>query len=194
MVESSYNSVKTYGVIYICENVKGIFLSENVQKRLGIISSAYPNVVSNACSQTTANDETASSGSLAKCGCPLRVGPPPPPDSIPFSPTKENRDKLEKWILSAYASSAFNTCEHQPIKKLTGKPLDIHWRDDAHPVTRHSPVPTPIHFRERAKEDLDRDVRIGVCEPVPDGVPSIWQSAMLVVEKKNGKLRSIIKQ
>ena len=192
LVEISYNSVKTYGVIYICENVKGIFLSENVQKRLGIISSAYPNVISNACSQTTANGETASSGSLAKCGCPLRVGPPPPPDTIPFSPTKENKGKLEKWILSAYASSAFNTCEHQPIKKLTGKPLDIHWRDDARPVTRHSPVPTPIHFREKAKEDLDRDVRIGVCEPVPDGVPSIWQSAMLVVEKKNGKLRRVV--
>ena len=128
-------------MIYICENVKGVFLSESVQKRLGIISEAYPNV-SSAFGQTVEvarEVEGKETSTLADCGCPRRVEPPPPPERIPFTPTKENRQKLESWILAAYASSAFNTCDHQPIKMLSGEPLDIHFREDVRPVARHSP-------------------------------------------------------
>ena len=191
LVEISLKLVKTYAVIYICENVKGLFLSESVQKRLGIISSEYPNI-SSACGQTAASSKSQDDPSLAECGCPLRVEPPPRPDEIPFPPTKENKSKLMEWIVSTYASSGFNMCEHQPIKMLTGKPLDIHWREDARPVVRHSPVPVPVHFKEGSKEDLDRDERIGVCQRVPDGIPSIWQSVMLVLEKRSGKLRRVV--
>ena len=56
LVKILINSAKTYGVIYICENVNGIFLSESVQKRLGIISSTYPNSINDDSSQLTAID------------------------------------------------------------------------------------------------------------------------------------------
>ena len=191
LVEISFKGAKTYGVIYVCDNVNGIFLSENVQKRLGIISKSYPNV-SNACSNSVIVTETKKDASMAKCGCPKRVDPPPPPEQIPFEATKENRQKLQEWILSTYASSAFNTCDHQPIKTLSGKPLEIHFREDVHPVARHSPVPIPVHLKEEVKKLLDRDEQIQVCERVPSGVPSVWLSPMLVTLKKSGKVRRVV--
>ena len=194
LVELSFKEAKTYGVFYICDNVKGIFLSESVQKRLGIISNAYPNV-SNAFGQkveAVKGVRAKEDSLLADCGCPQRVEPPPPPERIPFEPSKENREKLEEWILAAYASSAFNTCDHQPIKMLSGEPLDIHFRDDARPVARHSPVPTPVHLKAESKSLLDRDETIKVCEKVPSGIPSVWLSVMLVTLKKNGKVRRVV--
>ena len=38
---------------------------------------------------------------------------------------------------------------------------------DAKPVARHLPVPVTLHWRDAVKEGLDRDVRLGVIEPVP---------------------------
>ena len=98
LVELSFKEAKTYGVVYICDNVKGIFLSESVQKRLGIISNAYPNV-SNAFGQkveAVKGVKAKEDSLLADCGCPQRVEPPPPPERIPFEPSKENREKLIK--------------------------------------------------------------------------------------------------
>ena len=190
LVEICFKSSKTFGVFFICDNVEGVFLSESVQKRLGIISDAYPET-SSSCAQATEVSVTKDL-TLADCGCPRRVDPPPPPDQIPFPPTKENRVKLMEWIVEAYASSGFNTCEHQPIKKLTGAPLDIHWREDARPVACHTPIPLAIHFKAPAKKDLDSDVQIEVLEPVPQGTPTIWCSRMFVVPKKNGKLRRVV--
>ena len=42
------------------------------------------------------------------------------------------------------------------------------------------------------KEDIDRDVRIGVLEPVPQGVPTVWCSRMLVIPKKSGMPRRVV--
>ena len=100
--------------------------------------------------------------------------------------------KLQEWIVETYSSSGFNTCEHQQIKKLTGEPLDIHWRDGVRPVACYTPVPVPLHFKDQVKEDLDRDVRIGVLEPVPQGTPTVWCSRMLVTSKKSGKPRRVV--
>ena len=185
LVEISLHSKSTYAVLYICENVKGLFLTESVQKRLGIISSSYPNV-SSACVQASGDPK------IAPCGCQRRVEPPPPPEKIPFPPIEENTEKLREWIVETYAASGFNTCEHQPIKMLTGAPLDIHWREDVHPVACHTPVPVPLHYKQLVKEDIDRDVRIGVLEPVPQGVPTVWCSRMLVIPKKSGKPRRVV--
>ena len=42
---------------------------------------------------------------------------------------------------------------------------------DAAPVAHHAPVPVPAHWQEEVKAGLDRDVRLGVIEPVPVGDP-----------------------
>ncbi len=50
------------------------------------------------------------------CDCPQHQLPPPLPSTLPFPAKKENRAKLERYLLERYKSSTFNTCEHQPLR------------------------------------------------------------------------------
>ena len=62
----------------------------------------------------------------------------------------------------------------------------------AKPVARHSPVPVPLNWRDDVKEGLDRDVRLGVIEPVPIGEPVNWCHMMVVSAKKDGTPRRTV--
>ena len=190
LVTVKFNATEWKTPVYISKDVNGFLLSETVQRELGIISRSYPDVNSSCATITTPVDSTVNP--VADCGCLRRVAPPPPPEQIPFKPTESNREKLEKWIVDTYAGSAFNKCEHQPTPKLTGAPLDIHWKPDAQPVAVHTPAPSPLHSKARVKQDLDRDTCIEVAEPVPQGVPTEWCSRMLVVMKKDGTPRRVV--
>ena len=54
---------------------------------------------------------------------------------------------------------------------MTGSPLQLHVDPEAAPVACHKVVPVPLHWREQVKADLERDVRIGVLEKLPDNTP-----------------------
>ena len=45
----------------------------------------------------------------------------------------------------------------------------------------------PLHWQEDVKANLDRDVRLGVLEPVPTREPVTWCHRMVICAKKNGK-------
>ena len=60
-----------------------------------------------------------------------------------------------------YAASAFNTCPHQPLQEMTGKPLDIVFVEGAVPVAVHTPVIVPHHWKADVKAGLDQDVDLG---------------------------------
>ena len=62
----------------------------------------------------------------------------------------------------------------------------------ATPTAYHSPIPIPIHWQDSVKAGLDRDVRLGVLEPVPVGEPVTWCQRMVICAKKNGKPRRTI--
>ena len=38
----------------------------------------------------------------------------------------------------------------------------------------HSPIPVPLHWQDDIKAGMNRDVRLGVLEPVPIGEPVTW--------------------
>ena len=63
---------------------------------------------------------------------------------------------------------------------------------NATPVAHHTPVPVPIHWQEQVKADIDRDVSLGVLEPVPVGEPVTWCHRMVICAKKNGKPRRTV--
>ena len=88
------------------------------------------------------------------CDCPSRKLPPPLPEKVPFPPTEDNREKIEKQILEYYGKSTFNTCEHQPLPLMEGPPFRIKVSDD-------TPIVVPLHWQEKVKADLDRDVALG---------------------------------
>ena len=121
------------------------------------------------------------------CSCPNRTLPPEPPKELPFPAIASNREKLKEWILSRYASSAFNQCEHQSLPLMKGSPpISLHVNPDARPVAIHKSRPVPIHWREQVLAELERDVRIGVLERVPIGEPTTWCSPMVICPKANG--------
>ena len=179
---------QTHQVVYVAKNINGLYLSQTALKDLQIIPHSFPNGTSSSAVHATVTEDP----SKAPCGCPLRTQPPAHPQQLPFPPTVENRAKLEAWILQHYASSAFNTCPHQPLQTMTGKPMSITFRPDATPSAVHSPIPVPHHWKKAVKEALDRDIDLGIIEPVPQGTPTVWCSRMVVTPKKDGTPRRTV--
>ncbi len=108
-----------------------------------------------------------------KCytGCFKRTKPPPIPTSLPYPATEANREKLQQYLLDYYSSSTFNVCEHQTLPLMEGPPMRLMIDPQASPTAHHSPIPVPLHWQDDVKDGLDRDVRLGVLEPVPIGEP-----------------------
>ena len=68
---------------------------------------------------------------------------------------------------------------------MSGKPLDITFKLDAVPSVVHCPIAVPHHWKRAVKADLDRDVALGIIEPVLRGTPTVWCSRMVVAPKKD---------
>ena len=106
-----------------------------------------------------------------ECSCPKRTKPPPIPSKLPYPATEENRKKLKQRLLDHYSSSTFNTCEHQLLPMMEGPAMRLMIDPKATPTAYHSPISIPLHWQDDVKAGLDRDVRLGVIEPVPIGEP-----------------------
>ena len=175
---------ETRQMTYVTNDSTNLFLSKTACIDLGMISCDFPTV-----GEVTNSAITADS---PQCNCPKRELPPPIPTKLPFPAIPENRQRLQEHLLDYYKSSTFNTCEHQPLPLMTGPPLKLRVDPDAKPVASHSPIPVPVHWQEKVKADLDRDVRLGVIEPVPVGEPVTWCHRMVICSKKNGEPRRTV--
>lgn len=170
----------TNQMVYISNNCKGLYLSQTAMKDLGIVEGNFPNTQSAACTQSRT------------CPCIPRTPTPPRPTELPFPPTEVNIPKLKHWLLKTFESSAFNQCAHQPLPQMTGEPVKVEFKDHHKPYAVHTPIPVPHHWKDRVKEDLDRDVRLGIIEKVPQGTPTEWCARMVVTAKKNGDPRRTV--
>ena len=178
------NLYETAQVVYITSSTDKFYLSFEACIELGLISKDFPSVVEAA--SITSPTETR------ECNCPKRSLPPPLPTKLPLPATEENVPKLKEWLLKYYGHSTFNTCEHQTLPSMEGPPLRLNIDPNAKPVAVHTPIPVPLHWQEEVKAGLDRDVRLGVLEPVPVGEPVTWCHRMVICRKKNGKLRRTV--
>ena len=118
--------------------------------------------------------------------------PPEPPQKIPYPPTEKNKGKLKSWLINEFESSAFNTCTHQPLQEMTGGPMKFHFKENYQPHAVHTPLPIPHHWEDTVKDDIDRDVRLGILEKVPEGTPVEWCARMVVQPKSDGKPRRTV--
>ena len=75
---------------------------------------------------------------------------------------------------------------------MTGPPLRLNMDPAATPVAVHKPASVPLHWQEKVKSDLDRDVRLGVIERVPENTPVTWLSRLVVTSKANGDPRRTV--
>ena len=180
----------TRQMCYITDSGDKLYLNREGMLDLGIISSDFPSIGESALDHVVNAAMTIS----VICSCPARSEPPPLPTSLPAGliATEKNREALECWIRDRYASSTFNTCEHQPLPLMKGEPLILHMDPTAKPVAQHTPAPVPIHWQAQVKADLDRDVRLGIIEQVPTNTPVTWCSRMVLAAKHNGLPRRTV--
>ena len=75
---------------------------------------------------------------------------------------------------------------------MTGDLMTVTLRQDAIPHAIHTPIPIPLHWEKAVKEDLAKDVALGIIEPVPSTTPTKWCARMVVVPKKDGSPRRTI--
>ena len=67
-----------------------------------------------------------------------------------------------------------NMCQHQALPKIHGPPLEFHLKKEVRPTAVYTPATVPIHWTEKVKADLDRDValrvleKVGQTSPLPD--------------------------
>ena len=162
-----------------------MFLSQKALKDLKIVNKDFPECRSSAFLATTeCSDEV--------CNCPKRSPAPNRPSEIPYPPTPENVDKLRAWFVERYASSAFNKCTHQELMEMTGEPMQIFFKDDAIPFAVHTPIRVPVHLEKPTKAGIDKDVRLGILEEVPQNTPVSWCARMVTQMKKNGSVRRVV--
>ena len=183
----------TRQMVYVTDNTDKLFLSREACIDLGIIPKTFP-TIGEAEEAEFANFISTTDASLSQqeCQCPKRTKPPPIPTSLPFPATEANREKLQQYLLDYYASSTFNTCEHQALPLMDSPPMRLMINPNATPVAHHSPIPVPLHWQDAVKAGLDRDVRLGVLEPVPIGEPVTWCHRMVICAKQNGTPRRTI--
>ena len=183
----------TRQMVHISKHARGLYLSESALKQLKILKEDFPLLPSISGSGT---DEPMSARCCTDDGAPSCLSRSPTPDrpiEIPFEPTPQNRKRLERWLVEAFASSAFNTCTHQPLQGMTGVPMKTVKKKIGvdHPRA-YTPIPVPFHFKEQVKKDLDRDVRLGIIEPVPQGEIADHCSRMVITPKANGTPRRTV--
>ena len=149
----------TKQMTYITDSSDKLFLSREACVALGIIHNHFSQTL--ASTQQCTHAIHVHEPTTASCYCPKRQLPHPPPESLPFPATEENRDKLQQYLLSYYGSSTFNTCEHQQLPLMNCPPLKLMVNPNAKPVAHHTPVPVPLHSREAVKQGLDQDLQRG---------------------------------
>ena len=97
------------------------------------------------------------------------------PEDIPLELIPSNIDDLNKWIIDYFLTSALNVCERQALHFMDKSPplkLSVDDFVTQTAVTKASSI--PLHWLETIKAELDRDVALGVIEPVPTNTPSTW--------------------
>ena len=77
---------------------------------------------------------------------------------------------------------------------MEGPPISLHVQDDSKPVRAFTPAPVALHWQEKVKAELDRDVDLGDLERVPYGETTDWCSRMVITRKADGGPRRTVDQ
>ena len=177
---------ETNEILYFAEGVNATLVSLRALKNLGCVPAHWPLPACHA-NGLTEKDDKDEEEDEEEVMIP-REPTPTRPNQPPFPCTEENIPKLKDWLVKTFSASSFNTSS-APMVKMSGPPIEIHVDPSAIPIAVHKPILIPHHWQAQVKADLDRDVKLGIIEKVPMGVPTTWQSRMVVVAKKSGKPR-----
>ena len=193
-------SITIKDILYFVDGLQKIFISKDALTAMGSITKAFPRVKSGAAggvSMASMEPENKCiipdtyEGETAECGCPLRADTPGPPE-LERQVDDYSTEELKLILLNHYRSSAFNTCQHQPLPTMHGPPLELKVDPKVKPTACHKPATVPAHWETKVKADLDRDVALGVIEEVPLNCPVDWCHRMVIQRKHNGDPRRTV--
>lgn len=194
-IAANGTEVTRAAMVYVSASVKGFYLSYDTMLDLGIIPASFPSI-GDALIRTPLNDcidlAEFAAADTPKCSCPSRQPIPPRPPQLPFQCTEENISSMRDWLLKTFSASTFNTCPHQPLPCMNGPPIEMHIDQSATPRVCHTAANVPLHWQEKVKADLERDVDLGVIERVPYGEPVTWCHRMVVTRKHDGTPRRTV--
>ena len=105
IVDITSSGGHTTEILYICEKVHGMYLSQTALKHLNVIEPQFPaaptkisSIIEPQCQPDTIIPSIpgidTTSSSAAPCGCPTRSPCPPMPEKLPFPATPEYRKNL----------------------------------------------------------------------------------------------------
>ena len=192
----SGDCLETRQLTYVTDSSDRLFLSREACVALGMISPKFPRIGE----ALSVQDSTSAVSGLnpgvpldvAPCGCPKRSPPPPPPGELPYPTTGDNREQLQDFLMDHYGASTFKKCLHQPLPMMDSPWMRMMVDPDAQPVAHHKAIPVPIHWCGDVKAGLNKDVSLGVLEPVPIGEPVSWCHMMVVCAKKDDTPRRTV--
>ena len=76
---------------------------------------------------------------------------------------------------------------------MIGEPMKITLKPNAPARSvKYKPIPVPFHFKQSAKRDIDRDIRMGVLQKKPQGESTTYCSQTVFTPKTNGEPRHTI--
>ena len=177
-------------LLYIVKELKTTFISKDALINLGSVPETFPLPGATAIIAHL-EDSNENVHDIAECGCLKRTMAPDPP-ILDFPATEENRERMKNLLLKHYASSTFNTCQHQPLPLMHGPPLELHTDPNVKPHAIYTPASVPVHWKEKVEQDIRRDVALGVLEEVPENTPVTWCHRMVVCRKHNGDPRRTV--
>ena len=90
----------------------------------------------------------------------------PDPPMCPPGVTEKDIPKLKDMLVRHYKSSTMNICPHQPLPNMSGPPLKFALKPDARPSVVYTPAIIPVHWEKEVKDQLQRDVELGILERV----------------------------
>ena len=167
--------------VHFVQGMERMFLSVKACKSLGLVDAEFPHHIRQQMRTVASATEVTSHESDT----------PSKPEKLPYPPTEENVEQLEKFLRQQFAGSVFNTGANR-LPAMHTTPHKIHLQPGAVPHVRHTPIPVSKHWEAEVKAQLDEDVRRGVLEKVPAGEPSVWCAQMVVVPKANGQPRRVV--
>ena len=182
------HELEAAAIVYISPDATTFYLSMEVMMQLRIIPKSFPQV--GAALNTRSHVSSVSTLNItAPCGCLKRTKPPPRYKELPYPLVFQNVSKMKERLLTDYASSTFNKCEHQLLPSMDGPELEIHVDPNAKLVNFTTPATVPLHWHEKVKSKIEQNVAMGVMERHPHGIPTKTCHRLVCVRKQNGEPR-----
>ena len=99
---------------------------------------------------------------------------------------------MKSFLVERYRASTYNTCQHQPLPMMHWPPMELFVQKDARPHAVYQPAVVPVNWEKMVKQDLDRDVALGVLEVVQENTPMKWCHRMVICRKHDGDPRRTV--